>query len=140
MSNEITRSVLVDAPVSLVFRALTDEEELVRWMPRRAKMDAKVGGEYEFEFYAPARDSSTMAKGKVVELVPGKKVAYTFASSRDPPWARPSLMTWTVKVGSDGKTLVTLVHSCISGDSYSELLAWDYYIKRLAAYCSRQPA
>ena len=34
---EITKAVLVDAPPGVVFKALTDEKELVRWMPHEAR-------------------------------------------------------------------------------------------------------
>lgn len=136
MSNEITKSVPVDAPESVVFEALTDEKELVRWMARSAKMDARVGGEYEFVFHSAARNTGTTAKGKIVELVPGRKLAYTYASSEDGPEAPPSLLTWNIGRGSDGKTLVTLVHSGFEGDPYRDILAWGFYLERLAAHCS----
>jgi len=55
MQCEIRKTVVADATPDVVFRALTDEKELVRWMPKEAKMDAKVGGEYEFKYYWPAR-------------------------------------------------------------------------------------
>lgn len=139
MSSEITKSVLIDAPASVIFKALTDEKELVQWMPRSSKMDARVGGEYEFNFHSKAKGSETTARGRIVELVPNRKLVYTFASSRDAPGAPPSLLTWTLEEVSPEKTLVTLIHSGFSGDSYRDLLAWGYYIDRLAAHCSRMP-
>ena len=77
MSNEITKSVSVDAPESMVFKALTDERELVRWMAKSAKMDAREGGEYEFTFVWATRNTETTARGGVVELAPNRKLAYT---------------------------------------------------------------
>lgn len=140
MPSEITKAVLVDAPASAVFRALTDEKELVQWMLKAAKIDARVGGEYEFNFYSAVKKTETPARGRIVELVPNRKLAYTLASGRDATGAPPSLLTWTLEEGSDGKTTVTLVHSGFGGDSYRDFLAWGYYIERLAAHCSRKPA
>lgn len=137
MSNEITRSVLVDAPASAIFKALIDEKELVQWMPRSAKIDAREGGEYEFVFHSAVKNADTIAKGRILELVPGKRLVFTFASSRDAPGAPPSRLVWTLEEGSGGKTLVTLIHSGFSGDGYRDLLAWQYYIERLAAHFSR---
>ena len=136
MSREITKSITIDAPESVVFRALTDEKELARWMAKTARMDAREGGEYELCFYSEARDVETTARGKVVEIVPGKKLVYTYVSSEDVPGAA-SLLAWNVGKGSDGKTLVTLVHSGFGGDPYREILAWGYYLERLADHCSR---
>ena len=137
MSGEVTKSVLIAAPAAVIFRALTDEEELVQWLPRSAKMDARVGGEYRFVFYMATKNSETTAVGKILELSPNRKLVYTFASSRDPPSSPPSVLTWTLEEGSDGKTLVTLVHSGFVGDSYRDLLAWGYYVDRLVAHCQR---
>lgn len=137
MLGEITKSVLIAAPAAVIFRALTDEAELVQWLPRSAKMDARAGGEYRFVFYMKTKNSETTAEGKILELSPDRKLVYTFASSRDPPGAPPSLLTWTLEEGPDGKTLVTLVHSGFGGDPYRDLLAWGYYVERLAAHCPR---
>lgn len=140
MLSEITRSILIDAPASVVFRALTDEEELVQWMPRRAKMEARVGGEYEFEFYWAEKGMETTAKGRIVELVPDKKLVCTFASSREAPGTPPSLLTWTLDEGPDGKTRVTLVHSGIDATTcLTRSLGWGYYLDKLAVYCPAMP-
>lgn len=139
MSGEITKSVLIDAPASVIFKALTDEKELVQWMPRGARMDARVGGEYEFSFYSAAKDLETTATGRIVELVPDRKLVYTFASSRDIAGAPPSLLTWTLDECPDGKTRVTLVHSGITGDSFHLFLGWGYYLDQLSVHCARMP-
>ena len=137
MSNEITKSVSVEADESVVFRALTDERELVRWMAKSAKIDAKEGGEYEFSFYSAARNAETTARGSLVELIPDRKLANTYVSSEDQPGAPPSLHTWRLERSPEGKPLVTLIHSGFGGDPAREILGWGYYLERLAAYCSR---
>jgi uncharacterized protein YndB with AHSA1/START domain len=140
MSGEITKSVLIDAPASVIFKALTDENELVQWMPKRAKMDARVGGEYEFNFYRASDHSETIAKGKIVELVPNRRVVYTFASSMGGLGPNPSLLTWTIEESSGGKTLVTLVHSGIPEKSFNLFVGWGFYLDQLAAHCPRMSA
>jgi uncharacterized protein YndB with AHSA1/START domain len=140
VSSEITKSIIIDAPASVIFRALTDEKELVQWMPRSARMEARVGGEYEFNFYRTTTHAETIARGRILELVPDRKLVYTFASSREAPDTPPSLLTWTLEEGSDGKTLVTLVHSGISGDSFHLFLGWGYYFEQLATHSSKMLA
>ena len=137
MSNEITKSVPVDAPESEVFKALTDERELVRRMAKSAEMDAREGGEYQLTFRSAARNTETIARGRIVELVPDRKLSYTYASNEDEPCVPPSLLTWNLGRSPDGKTLVTVVHSGFRGDPYREILACGYYLERLSAHCSR---
>lgn len=137
MSTEITKSILIDAPAEVVFKALTDEEELVQWMPRRAKMDARVGGQYEFDFYRESNRSETVAKGEVLELVPNRKLVYTFVSSLGRSDVTQTLLTWTLEEEPGGKTLVTLVHSGLSGTSFILFLGWGFYLERLAAHCQK---
>ncbi len=71
---ELRKEIVVEASPAVVFKALTDEEELVEWMPTGAKMDARVGGEYEFKYYWPERNIDSTARGKVLELIPNKKL------------------------------------------------------------------
>ena len=42
---EIRKTIMVDTPPEVVFKALTDEKELVRWMSQEATMDPRLGGE-----------------------------------------------------------------------------------------------
>lgn len=140
MSSEITKSILIDAPASVIFKALTDEKELVQWMPRRAKMEAKVGGEYEFDFYRESNRSETVAKGKIVELIPNRKLVYTFVSSLGQSRVSQTLLTWTLEEEPSGKTLVTLVHSGLAGTSFILFMGWGFYLDRLAAHCPRMSA
>ena len=61
---ELRKTIVVDAPPKVVFKALTDEKELVRWMPQEAKMDARVGGEYEFKYHWAQRGLDAVATGR----------------------------------------------------------------------------
>lgn len=119
---------------------MTEEKELVRWMPRSAKIEARAGGDYEFKFYWAAKNVETTAKGRIVELVPNRKVAYTLASDDDVAGSPPSLVTWTLEEEPDGKTRVTLVHSGIDAAlCMRRAMGWGYYLERLAAHCSPAP-
>lgn len=126
MAGEITKSILIDAPAAVIFEALTDESVLVQWLPRKARMDLRVGGEYEFDFYRASNRSETTAKGRIVELVPNRELVYTFVSSMGAPDVSETLLTWTLEEASDGKTLVTLVHSGLHGNAFNLFLGWGY--------------
>ena len=136
MAYEIVKTIVVEAPPSQVFKALTDEKDLVQWMPKEAKMDARLGGEYEFKFYWAAKNAESVARGKIVELVPDKKLAYTFFSTNDPS-SRASLLTWTLDELHDGSTRVTLVHSGIQGERGERYSGWGYFLGQLSSYCAK---
>ena len=133
---ETKKTIVIDAPPSVVFKALTDEAELVQWMHRKARMDVRVGGEYEFAFYWEAMNITATARGKIVELIPNKKLSYTF----DATYAgtnrsvKDTMVTWTLEELPDGKTRVTLVHVGVDWAGYS------YWLERLAAHCSNKVA
>jgi len=140
LTSEIKKVVVVDAPPAVVFRALTDEKELVQWMPREAKMDARVGGRYEFKFYWEARKQESVARGEILELVPGRKLSYTFSSIRggSTPGTANSVVTWTLDELPSGKTMVTLVHSGIAEELAGDKdMGWGYFTTQLAVHCAK---
>ncbi len=59
---ETRTTTIIDAPPSVIFKAPADEAELVHWMHKEAKMDVRVGGEYEFKFHWEARDITAVAR------------------------------------------------------------------------------
>ncbi|HUK51091.1 MAG TPA: SRPBCC domain-containing protein [Terriglobales bacterium] len=128
---ETKKNITIDAPPAVVFKALTDESELVQWMFQEAKMDARVGGEYEFKFNWPAAKVTSVGKGRIRELIPNKKLSYTFDA--DYPGTNRSvkdtIVTWTLEELPGDKTRVTLVHVGVDWAGYS------YWLEKLASHC-----
>lgn len=137
---EIRETVTIHTPPEVVFKALTDEKELVQWMPQAVRMDARVGGEYEFKYHWSDRGLDTAVRGKILEFEPNRRLSYTWdAESADrTPRISGAIVTWTLKPLADGKTEVTLVHSGVGKvflkDSES---GWHYFLGRLVNYCKR---
>jgi len=138
-SAEIRKSVEIDAPPAVVFRALTDEKELLQWMPTEAKIEPRVGGALRFKFHWDARNVDTEVTGKVVEMVPGRKLSYTWVaamrSDRDPTRmddAPAALVTWSLEELPGGRTKVTLVQKGFDerfrrdGES-----GWEHFLSQL---------
>ena len=61
---EIRKAAVVDAPPEVLFRALTDEKELARWMPQEARMDPHLGGECEFRYNWAKEGLRSVATGR----------------------------------------------------------------------------
>ena len=141
---EIRKSVEVDAPPDVVYKALTDEKELVQWMPTEAKMDLRVGGAIHFRFHWEARNVDTEVKGTIKELIPRRKLSYTwvavFRSDRDPSkmdGAPTALVTWSLEELPGGRTRVTLVQKGFDerfrqdGES-----GWEHFLGQLRKHSS----
>jgi uncharacterized protein YndB with AHSA1/START domain len=48
---EIKKNIVIDASPEVVFKALTDRNELRNWFPDQAVLEPKVGGKMKFGFY-----------------------------------------------------------------------------------------
>jgi uncharacterized protein YndB with AHSA1/START domain len=134
---ELRKSVIVDADRESVFRALTDVNELVQWMPQEAKFQARVGGEYEFKYRWDARSMETVLRGKILEYEPNARLAYTWDSQTTGGSARitQGVVTWLLEEVPGGKTKVTLIHSNVADEFRKDAEAgWNHYLSQLARH------
>ena len=143
-NNEIRKTIVIDAAPQVVFRALTDEEELTQWFPNQgAVLDARPGGALEFRFLRPDGEKHAF-KGKILEIIPDKKLSYSWNAVG--PNSDNGVITWTLEPADGGKTRVTLVHTGLkeskkdveAGWSYEA--GWTYFISQLAEHCKKEEA
>jgi uncharacterized protein YndB with AHSA1/START domain len=129
-SIELTR--LLSAPPERVYQALTDARMLERWFPSRVEADVRIGGKIRFWFEALERrdDKEHIREGVFRELVPGRKVTYTFSLPEG-----ETLVTWTLAPMGTG-TELKLVHSGFREGPDSEMGehsgGWAFYVGNLA--------
>ena len=73
-----------DAPADRVWAAITDQKKMKEWYFDIADFRAEVG--FEFSFYGGNEDGSKryLHLCKVTEVVPGKKLAYSWRYENDP--------------------------------------------------------
>jgi uncharacterized protein YndB with AHSA1/START domain len=127
----ITR--IFDAPRSLVFKAWTDPEHLVKWYGPRdftatvIHADVRTGGTYDFHMRGPNYDDHW--KGVYREVVPPERLVFTW------PAGPNSLVTVTFE-DEGGKTKLTLHHgifeSVAQRDEHNR--GWSSTMDRLAEY------
>ena len=48
---KITKTIVIDAPPDIVFKAISDPAELTNWFPDHAILEPRVGGKVRFSFY-----------------------------------------------------------------------------------------
>jgi ArsR family transcriptional regulator len=78
----------IDAQPEVVFRALTDEKELTHWFLDQVKLEEpRVDGFMQFKFFEDGKENHRV-KGKVLEIVPNKKISYSWANKFDPNFPR----------------------------------------------------
>lgn len=138
MAQAITKTVEVGAPPAVVFRALTDPREIAQWLAPEAEFEARVGGEYVFGLRVPEMGIEAVATGKVLELVPGERLSYTFDSTRlgADPSPVDSVVKWTLEELPGGNTRVTVVHKGTTKEVQKDTdAAWGMFASRLAAHC-----
>ena len=140
MSNEIRKMVTIDAPSQVVFKALTDEKELTKWFPDQVRLELKVGGFMQFKFFEDGKENHRV-EGKVLEIIPNKKISYSWANKSDPDFPKTTV-TWMLEE-VNRKTKVTMVHAGFDPkNKWHELhsMGWSYFIEeRLMQYCSGKP-
>lgn len=145
---ELKKTIEIDAPVRVVFSALTDSKELLQWWPDVGTFDPKVGGKFHFTFLAERHKEMPDNKdhkldGEVLEIVPNKKLVYTFIPDEDykPDGVRPkpTVVTWSLEEIGKGRTRVTLVHSGFAKGMekhFQDVTAgWAFFTARLVEYC-----
>jgi uncharacterized protein YndB with AHSA1/START domain len=110
-NNMTTEAIVIErtfnAPLARVWKALTDVDQMRVWYFDLKEFKPEVG--FEFEFVVEHEGSTYHHLCKVTEVVPEKKIAYTWRYKGEPG---DSLVTF--ELSPDGeKTRLTLTHSGI---------------------------
>ena len=48
---EIEKTMIINASPEIVFKAITDPDELTNWFPDQAILEPRVGGKMKFSFF-----------------------------------------------------------------------------------------
>src|SRR5712692_2933415 len=78
---EIKKSIIINASPEVIFKAITDPNELTNWFPDNAVFDGRMGGKVRFTFNkerSKELDREHSSEGTVKEFIPNKKVSYTW--------------------------------------------------------------
>ncbi len=94
-----------DAPVALVWKALTDKDDIKQWSFDISEFAPEVG--FEFKFYGGDESVKYLHRCKITEAIPNRRLAYTW---RYEGYAGDSLVTFDLFAEGD-KTRVRLTHA-----------------------------
>jgi uncharacterized protein YndB with AHSA1/START domain len=137
---EIVRTL--DAPAKLVFEAWSSAEHARRWWyPRENgrdyictsfEMDFRVGGAYRYCIRSP-KGVDTWAHGVYREIVPAKRLVFTFQWEWDSEALPETIITVTFDDEKNGKTRLTFRQEPFSSESMRDghELGWGAVLDRL---------
>ena len=141
-SLEIKR--FINAPRARVYAAWTDPEQLKQWwgpegvQTRNFTSDARVGGKYRWDLLNQEGDEMTVY-GEYRELVPGRKIVFTWQWDDDEAWKNVSSVVTVELADRDGGTELRLIHEKLpseaSRDRHNE--GWNSVIDRLEKFFSK---
>ena len=111
VKNELTKPIVIErifnAPVTRVWRALTDVEQMREWYFDLKEFKPQIG--FEFEFIVEHEGNSYHHLCRVTEVIPEKKIAYTWRYKGEPG---DSLVTFDLSPEGNKKRL-KLTHTGI---------------------------
>jgi uncharacterized protein YndB with AHSA1/START domain len=102
----IEKNIVLNADADRIWKALTDKDELSRWMMMPTNFNPKVGAEFYFQAN-PNEEWTSRVNGVVKELNKNKKLTYTWNSDQ---LSKETMVTFTLR-GTDDKTELNLIHS-----------------------------
>jgi len=138
----IEKNIVIDASPEVVFKAITDQEELTNWFPDQAILEPRLGGKVKFSFYKDKEQKQgeleCVPEGTIIEFIPNKKVSYTWCQTNTPDFPN-TVVTWELKEITDNKTQVKLLHTGFESSELSKQHdeGWSYFLNRLQSYCKK---
>ena len=138
-TEEIRKSVIINASPEIVFRALTDETELTHWFSNeKAVLESQVRGAWMLKNCRSYTGEIHTMRCKVLEIIQDKKVSYTW-NVDDYPDIPETIVTWMIEPLDGGsRSQIMLVHSDLANDFDDADRNWSYFIGRLAEHCEKK--
>ena len=96
---------MLNAPVSRVWQALTDNDKMKEWYFKLANFEVRVG--FEFEFTGGKDDKQYLHRCRVTAVEPEKKLSYTWQYDKYPGNSEVSFELFP----EGDKTLVRITHT-----------------------------
>jgi uncharacterized protein YndB with AHSA1/START domain len=129
--------ITIAAPADDVYAMFTDPAQLVRWIGIRALLEPRPGGVFRFELIP-----GEFCSGRYLELVPGRRVVFTWGWESGALPVAPGSTTVAVDLEErDGVTHLRLTHSGLDAamrEMHDE--GWQRYLARVAAVAEgREP-
>jgi uncharacterized protein YndB with AHSA1/START domain len=134
-ADAIEREIRIAARPEAVFAYFTNAGKMVRWKGLEANLDPRVGG-----LYRVVMDGGRVVRGEFRELVPDRRVVFTWGWEGDSDLP-PGSSTVEVTLTADGEgTVVRVIHRDLPAPArrvHAE--GWDRFLPRLARAAVDKP-
>ena len=150
--DSIEREIRIDAPVDVVWRIVTEPDQIVQWFSEEAELDLREGGDGTLTFdNATTGHQKVVAPLVVVRADAPRVFAYRWSS---PEGARADasnsvLVEFTLAPDGDG-TLLRVVESGVAAMAWTDeaktqyldehRAGWEQILARLQSYAATVPA
>ena len=126
----VEKRLFIAASPSRIYELLTDADRLVEWMAPRAELDPTPGGRLTWTHH-----NGDSVIGEFVELVPDRRIVFTFGWDRADVGVPPGSTTVEITLHPrDRGTELRLVHTGLAGPmADAHRGGWDNYLSRLGA-------
>jgi uncharacterized protein YndB with AHSA1/START domain len=101
----LIKEIVINAPVSKVWKAITDKNEMKQWYFDLVEFKPEAG--FKFQFEGGPDDRKYLHLCKITEVVEGKKLVYSWKYDG---YAGESFVTWEL-FEEGNKTRLKLTHS-----------------------------
>ena len=127
-SDVVEREIRIAARPDSVFSFFTDPAKMMRWKGLSAQLDPRPGGIYRVDV-----TGRNIARGQYVEVVPYRRVVFTWGWEEEGSPVPPGSSTVEVTLIPDGDgTIVRLRHSGLPvQERGSHAHGWEHYLGRL---------
>jgi uncharacterized protein YndB with AHSA1/START domain len=141
-SLEIKR--FINAPPGRVYEAWTDPEQVKEWWgPEEVKTrhftaDPRVGGKYRWDLINQEGEEMSVF-GEYRELVPGKKIVFTWKWDDDENWKMRKSVVTIELTDRDGGTEVKLTHEQLPSEESRDRhnAGWNSVLDRLQQFVGK---
>lgn len=143
--DQVEREILIEAPVDVVWRIVTEPDQIVQWFSDEAEFDLRPGGEGHLSFKGRNRFAI-----QVEAVEPPRRFAFRWANAHDwRPRERSSMLVeFTLQQEAD-KTRLRVVESGFAKVDWSDDETakyaedhgngWSFYLGRLRDFATRDP-
>jgi uncharacterized protein YndB with AHSA1/START domain len=103
---QIEREVLVEAPIEIVWRTISEPEQITRWFADRVELDPVPGGSGTFVFENDEGEATHTTKLAVEAVEPPRRLAYRWSApaGEEPVPGNSTLVEFTLAPEGEGRT------------------------------------
>ena len=118
----IEREILIEAPADVVWRTITEPDQIERWFADRVQLDLRPGGAGTFVFDDSATSKQVTAPLVIEAVEPPRRFAFRWSHPQgQPPVAGNSvLVEFLLTVEGDERTRLRVVETGIDLVSWSD--------------------